>query len=103
MSRNRLFTPRRTLLASAVLAALGGTPHAWGQVLELSALNSANGFKLSGVAANDRSGYAVSRLGDVNGDSGASCVVFGSTALNAPARGARNHAPQSHRALRCSR
>ncbi|MFO1349173.1 MAG: hypothetical protein U1F68_00240 [Gammaproteobacteria bacterium] len=32
------------------------------------ALNGANGFKLSGVAAGDRLGYAVSGLGDVNGD-----------------------------------
>ncbi|MFO1349176.1 MAG: hypothetical protein U1F68_00255 [Gammaproteobacteria bacterium] len=36
--------------------------------LQLSALNGTNGFKLSGVAADDRLGYAVSGLGDVNGD-----------------------------------
>ncbi|MFO1349398.1 MAG: integrin alpha [Gammaproteobacteria bacterium] len=83
-----------------MLAALGSTPHAWGQVLELSALNGVNGFKLSGVAAGDRSGRAVSELGDVNGDgvadlligayladpngsdSGASYVVFGSSTLS---------------------
>ena len=63
--------------------------------LELSALDGTNGFRLSDVAAYDRSGYAVSTAGDVNGDgmddlligafraspngehSGASYVVFG--------------------------
>ena len=64
---------------------------------ELSALNGANGFRLNGIAENDRSGFAVSGLGDVNGDgiddlligayradpngvySGQSYVVFGSS------------------------
>jgi len=36
--------------------------------LELSALDGTNGFKLSGVAAGDVSGQAVSTAGDVNGD-----------------------------------
>ena len=62
---------------------------------ELSALDGTNGFRLSGVAAGDLSGRAVSTAGDVNGDgvedlligaygadpngsfSGASYVVFG--------------------------
>ncbi|MFO1349413.1 MAG: hypothetical protein U1F68_01500 [Gammaproteobacteria bacterium] len=35
MPHPHLFTPRRTLLATAVLAALGSAPHAWGQVVEL--------------------------------------------------------------------
>jgi len=63
--------------------------------INLSALNGTNGFRLSGVAARDESGSAVSTAGDVNGDgiddlligapgadpngndSGASYVVFG--------------------------
>ena len=63
--------------------------------LELSALDGTNGFRLSGVAADDCSGFSVSTAGDVNGDgvddlligapgadpngdySGASYVVFG--------------------------
>ena len=62
---------------------------------ELSMLDGTNGFKLSGVAADDHSGISVSGAGDVNGDgtddlligahfadpngdfSGASYVVFG--------------------------
>ncbi|PXW88258.1 FG-GAP repeat protein [Nitrosomonas sp. Nm84] len=63
--------------------------------LNLSDLNGSNGFRLDGVAENDRSGSSVSSAGDVNGDgfddvivgafnanpnsdrSGASYVVFG--------------------------
>ena len=63
--------------------------------LDLSSLDGTNGFRLDGVAAGDRSGFAVSSAGDVNGDgladlligavgashngnaSGASYVVFG--------------------------
>ena len=64
-------------------------------LINLSSLNGNNGFKLSGVAAGDESGFSVSTAGDVNGDgfadlligaryadpngtdSGASYVVFG--------------------------
>jgi hypothetical protein len=63
--------------------------------INLSALDGSNGFRLDGVAADDRSGRAVSATGDVNGDglddliigavltdpngsrSGSSYVVFG--------------------------
>ncbi|MSR14691.1 MAG: hypothetical protein EXR86_09045 [Gammaproteobacteria bacterium] len=63
--------------------------------LELVALAGTNGFRISGEAADDRSGYSVSSAGDVNGDgfedlliglyfaepigpdSGSSYVVFG--------------------------
>ena len=65
------------------------------QVVQLSALNGANGFRLDGVAAEDISGRSVAAAGDVNGDgrgdliigayradpngsySGSSYVVFG--------------------------
>ena len=66
--------------------------------LDLSSLDGTNGFKLSGVAAYDFSGFSVASAGDVNGDgfadlivgaygadphgsnSGASYVVFGKAA-----------------------
>ncbi|MDB5472471.1 MAG: Ca2+-binding protein toxin-related [Caulobacter sp.] len=72
--------------------ALGG---AFAANLELSALNGTDGFRISGVAADDQSGVSVASAGDVNGDgigdlivgarradpngdySGASYVVFG--------------------------
>src|SRR5687768_179508 len=66
-------------------------------VFNLADLDGANGFKLSGAAADDYAGFSVRDAGDVNGDglddviigavdadsnginSGASYVVFGST------------------------
>ena len=70
----------------------------FGANLDLSSLDGATGFKLSGVAAADKSGVSVSSAGDINGDgfadlivgaygsdphgnySGASYVVFGKAA-----------------------
>ncbi|MDQ3775096.1 MAG: hypothetical protein M3461_12425 [Pseudomonadota bacterium] len=81
--------------SGASYVVFGGTGVGRGGHLELSALDGTNGFKLSGVAFDDRSGSAVSTAGDVNGDgvddlligafgadpngglSGASYVVFG--------------------------
>ena len=75
-----------------------GKAAGFGANLDLSTLDGANGFKLSGVAASDFSGYSVASAGDVNGDgfadvivgapladphgtnSGASYVVFGKAA-----------------------
>ena len=75
-------------------------PRASASNLDLSSLNGSNGFKLSGVAADDRSGISVASAGDVNGDgfadlivgahgadpngsySGASYVVFGKAAAS---------------------
>ncbi|MDX2214476.1 MAG: DUF4347 domain-containing protein [Oculatellaceae cyanobacterium bins.114] len=69
-----------------------------GAQLNLSSLTGANGFRLNGGAASDNSGFAVSAIGDINGDtiddlavtapfadpngrsnSGAVYVVFGKT------------------------
>jgi len=70
--------------------------------LALSSLSGTDGFRLDGVAANDRSGYSVSAAGDINGDgigdltvgawgadpngsnSGSSYVVFGKSTGFAP-------------------
>src|SRR5258707_1163923 len=36
--------------------------------LNLSSLNGSNGFKISGVAGDDNSGFSVASAGDINGD-----------------------------------
>ena len=46
----------------------GASAPGTGGVLELSALDGANGFTLNGVDRFDRSGFSVSSAGDVNGD-----------------------------------
>ncbi len=67
-------TVERTALALAVSAALlggfTGTTQAqdFPPVIQLSALDGANGFKLDGEATGDLSGISVSAAGDVNGD-----------------------------------
>jgi hypothetical protein len=43
--------------------------------IELSTLDGATGFKLSGAAADDRSGFSVRSAGDVNGDGFADVIV----------------------------
>ena len=43
--------------------------------LDLSSLDGSNGFRLSGVAADDRSGFSVASAGDVNGDGFADLIV----------------------------
>ena len=43
--------------------------------IDLSSLNGSNGFKLSGVAADDYSGQSVASAGDVNGDGFADLIV----------------------------
>ncbi len=43
--------------------------------LDLSSLDGSNGFKLTGVAADDRSGRSVSAAGDVNGDGFADLII----------------------------
>ncbi|MEJ1968238.1 MAG: type I secretion C-terminal target domain-containing protein [Rhizomicrobium sp.] len=82
--------------ASGASYVVFGHAGGFGADLDLSSLDGSNGFKLSGVAAADRSGRSVASAGDVNGDgfadlivgafgagphgsfSGASYVVFGS-------------------------
>ena len=89
-------------VSGASYVIFGGVGVGSGGNLELSALDGTNGFKLSGVAAYDRSGCAVSTAGDVNGDgvddlligafgadpngenSGAGYVVFGKKATTPP-------------------
>ena len=94
---------RQTLLAALGLCGWAPAGAAFPPTLELLSLDGTNGFRLDGVAAGDRSGFAVGNAGDVNGDgladlligayggpngAGASYVVFGrNTAQNPfPAR-----------------
>ena len=81
--------------ADLIVGARGADPHGsnsgasyvvfgkaagFGANLDLSTLNGTNGFKLSGVAADDRSGCSVASAGDVNGDGFADLIVGASGA-----------------------
>jgi hypothetical protein len=54
--------------------------------ISLSGINGSNGFKLSGVAAYDRSGISVASAGDVNGD-GFDDVIVGAPGTQYPGFG----------------
>ncbi|MGH2669946.1 MAG: integrin alpha, partial [bacterium] len=94
--------------ASYVVFGRGTAENPFPGSLDLSILDGTNGFGLNGVAAGDRSGFAVSGAGDVNGDgladllvgaygadpngsySGASYVVFGRDTTQNPFPGSLN-------------
>ena len=76
--------------ADLIVGALGADPHGndsgasyvvFGKAsgfaanIDLSSLDGTNGFKLSGAAANDLSGFSVASAGDVNGDGFADLIV----------------------------
>jgi hypothetical protein len=45
-----------------------GKPSGFAAAFDLSALDGANGFRIDGVAADDRSGLSATSAGDINGD-----------------------------------
>ncbi|HEY9817780.1 MAG TPA: integrin alpha, partial [Candidatus Obscuribacterales bacterium] len=54
-----------------------GSDAGFSSTLNLSALTGSNGFRIDGVAADDRSGFSVSSAGDINGD-GFDDLIIGS-------------------------
>ena len=48
--------------------------------IDLSTLDGSTGFKLSGAAASDDSGFSVASAGDVNGDGFADVIIGASQA-----------------------
>ncbi len=57
-----------------------GKATGFASAIALSTLNGGNGFRLDGVAADDRSGISVASAGDVNGDGFADLIVGASGA-----------------------
>jgi len=57
--------------AYVVFGKVGG----FGATFDVSTLTGANGFRITGVAANDYAGYSVSAAGDINGDGFADLIV----------------------------
>ncbi len=68
--------------SGASYVVFGGTSVGTAGILNLSDLNGANGFKLSGIAPGDFSGRSVSSAGDVNGD-GFDDLIVGASAVDA--------------------
>jgi len=71
--------------AYVVFGKVGG----FGATLDVSTLTGANGFRLTGVAADDFAGYSVSGAGDINGDGFADLIVG---AFNADPNGSQSGA-----------
>ncbi len=52
-----------------------GKAGGWGVALDLESLNGSDGFRVDGVAADDRTGYSVAGAGDINGDGFSDFVI----------------------------
>ena len=73
------------VIIGAIFAAPGGESYVvlgkdsgFASIMELSALDGTNGFRLDGIDASDHSGYSVASAGDVNGD-GFDDLIIGAT------------------------
>ena len=86
------YGPIRTAAHSGASYVVFGKASGFAANLDLSTLDGTNGFKLSGEAAGDCSGYSVASAGDVNGDGFADLIVG--------ARGADPHGNPFRRQLR---
>jgi len=84
-SRSKSRSARRTGLVIAIQAALAlgvaVQAQAFPPTINLSSLDGTTGFRLDGVAVDDRSGYSVSTAGDINGD-GIDDLVVGAPAAD---------------------